>query len=82
VDNFAKQEQTRNERIASVHSDYSQDSDAEFPVKLRIEEYGRCIFSMSVVAPTANHAKAICEKFESQASQIYAGLISTLTADE
>ncbi|OPJ58506.1 DUF4364 family protein [Clostridium oryzae] len=78
IDSYLKINNEKIKKEISLHSDYTVHSNNSFLVNLRAEENSSVLIDINVAVPTKKHAIKLCDKWKSNSSQIYNGIMKLL----
>lgn len=81
IDDYVRKHVEKIKKELSISADYTVGEDSSFIVNLKAIENNTIIIDLNVSVPSKTEAKAICNKWQSNSSDIYNKIIHALIED-
>ena len=81
IDDYINKKVETMKKELSITSDYTLDNDNSFLVNLKATENNSTIIDLTISVPTKEEAKAICNRWKENSSDIYNKIITSLISN-
>ncbi len=81
IDEYVRKHVEKKKKELSISADYTVGEDSSFIVNLKAIENNTILIDLNVSVPSKTEAKAICNKWENNSSDIYNKIIHALIED-
>lgn len=82
IDDYINKKVETIKKELSITSDYTLDDDNSFLVNLKATENNSTIIDLTISVPTKDEAKAICNRWKENSSDIYNKIITSLISNK